>query len=120
MRGSSCITCGHHPPGPRAAGSSGTGTLYQKQSKHQHINRVEVGVVVGEVDGEGGSEKNLYKNVSFYSPFFGPSWALQQYAHNFGAFPTPTTTPTPSPTPTLFICQFSGSPCWRCLERWLV
>jgi hypothetical protein len=56
----------HHlrpsPPGPRAAGSSGTGTLYQKPSKHRHINRVEVGVgdgvgvrvgkVVGEVDGE--------------------------------------------------------------------
>ncbi len=67
----------HHlrpsPPGPRAAGSSGTGALYQKQSKHRHINRVEVGVgkvvgvevgvkvgvVVGEVDGEGGSRKHL-------------------------------------------------------------
>ena len=59
MRGGSCITCGHRPPGPRAAGSSGTGALYQKQSKHRHINRVEVGVVVGEVDGEGGSRKHL-------------------------------------------------------------
>ena len=65
MRGGSCITCGHHPS-PRAAGSPETGALYQKQSKHRHINRVEVGVgkvvgvevgvkvgvVVGEVDGE--------------------------------------------------------------------
>jgi hypothetical protein len=69
MRGSSCIACGHRPLGPRAAGSSGTGTLYQKQSKHRHINRVEVGVgkvvgvkvgeVLGEVDGEGGSRKHL-------------------------------------------------------------
>jgi len=25
MRGGSCITCGHRPPGPRAAGSSRTG-----------------------------------------------------------------------------------------------
>jgi hypothetical protein len=44
----------HHlrpsPPGPRAAGSPETGTLYQKQSKHRHINRVEVGVG----DGVGG------------------------------------------------------------------
>jgi len=67
MRGSSCITCGHHPPAPRAAGSPGTGTLYQKQSKHRHINRVEVGVgvkvgvVVGEVDGESGLKKKVYK-----------------------------------------------------------
>jgi hypothetical protein len=41
----------HHlrpsPPGPRAAGSPETGTLYQKQSKHRHINRVEVGVGKG-------------------------------------------------------------------------
>jgi hypothetical protein len=67
MRGSSCITCGHHPPGPRAAGSSGTGTLYQKQSKHRHINRVEVGVgdgvgvKVGEVDGESGLKEKFIK-----------------------------------------------------------
>ena len=63
MRGGSCITCGHHPPGPRAAGSPGTGTLYQKPSKHRHINRVEVGVgeVVGKVNGEGGLKKKVYK-----------------------------------------------------------
>ena len=73
MRGSSCITCGHRPLGPRAAGSSGTGTLYQKQSKHQHINRVEVGVgdgvgvkvgvVVGEVDGGKWAQENIYKPI---------------------------------------------------------
>jgi len=67
----------HHlrpsPPGPRAAGSSGTGALYQKQSKHRHINRVEVGVgdgvgvkvgeVVGKVDGEGGLKKTFIKPI---------------------------------------------------------
>jgi hypothetical protein len=70
MRGSSCITCGHHPrpPGRRLTGNGG---LYQKQSKHRHINRVEVGVgdgvgvkvgvVVGEVDGESGLKKKVYK-----------------------------------------------------------
>jgi len=62
MRGGSCITCGHHPS-PRAAGSPETGALYQKQSKHRHINRVEVGVgkVVGKVDGESGLKKKVYK-----------------------------------------------------------
>jgi len=77
MRGSSCITCGHRPQGPRAAGSPETGTLYQKQSKHRHINRVEVGVgdgvvvevgvkvgkVVGEVDGERQTQENIYKLI---------------------------------------------------------
>jgi hypothetical protein len=55
MRGSSCITCGHHPR-PPSRRLIRNGGLYQKQSKHRHINRVEVGVgdgvVVGEVDGE--------------------------------------------------------------------
>jgi len=62
MRGSSCITCGHHPqaPGRRLTGNGG---LYQKPSKHRHINRVEVGVgeVVGKVNGEGGLKKKVYK-----------------------------------------------------------
>jgi len=63
----------HHlrpsPPGPRAAGSPETGTLYQKQSKHRHINRVEVGVgkvvgvKVGEVDGERRAQENIYKLI---------------------------------------------------------
>jgi hypothetical protein len=54
-------------PGPQAHRKRGPS--YQKQSKHQHINRVEVGVgkvvgvevgvVVGEVDGESGSRKHL-------------------------------------------------------------
>ncbi|MCL7386341.1 MAG: hypothetical protein LZ166_02270, partial [Thaumarchaeota archaeon] len=49
------------------------GGLYQKQSKHQHINRVEVGVgdgvgvrvgkVVGEVDGERQTQENIYKLI---------------------------------------------------------
>jgi len=50
------------PPGRRLIGNGG---LYQKQSRHRHINRVKVGVVVevgvevGEVDGEGGSRKKF-------------------------------------------------------------
>ena len=59
----------HHlrpsPPRPPSRRLTGNGALYQKQSKHQHINRVEVGVgkvvgvKVGEVDGEGGSRKKF-------------------------------------------------------------
>jgi hypothetical protein len=73
MRGSSCITCGHHPPSPPGRRLTGNGGLYQKQSKHRHINRVEVGVgkvvgvevgeVVGEVDGEGGLKKTFIKPI---------------------------------------------------------
>ncbi len=70
MRGSSCITCGHHPS-PRAAGSPETGTLHQKQSKHQHINRVgvRVGVEVGEVDGERWLKKTFI-STSYRDPLF--------------------------------------------------
>jgi hypothetical protein len=52
------------PPGRRLTGNGG---LYHKQSKHRHINRVEVGVgdgvgvEVGEVDGESGLKKKVYK-----------------------------------------------------------
>ena len=63
----------HHlrpsPPRPPGRRLTGNGALYQKQSKHRHINRVEVGVgdgvgvkvgvVVGEVDGESGLKKTF-------------------------------------------------------------
>ena len=82
MRGSSCITCGHHPqpPGPQAHRKRGPS--YQKQSKHQHINRVEVGVgdgvgvkvgvVVGEVDG-GKRLKKTFISTSYRGPSFSTS-----------------------------------------------
>gem|GEM_PF-6543526 len=68
----------HHlrpsPPAPGPQAHRERGPSYQKQSKHQHINRVEVGVgkvvgvevgvVVGEVDGEGGLKKKVYKGLS--------------------------------------------------------
>ena len=42
MRGGSCITCGHRPPGPRAAGSRETGASTRNPQKSRHINRVVV------------------------------------------------------------------------------